>query len=72
MKTYTLYWKDEDTNKVSSKDFFNKPGIDHSAIDDAFDLAQQADTNMQPWMLEEDGCEISSGWGGDQLGSYRF
>ena len=46
MKTYTLYWKNEDTNRVSSKDFTSEPGVDHSAMDAALELAQQADTNM--------------------------
>jgi hypothetical protein len=72
MKTYTLYWKNEDTNRVSSKDFTSKPGVDHSAMDEALELAQEADTNMWPWILEEDGCTVAHGWGGDMLGAYRF
>ena len=72
MKTYTLYWKNEDTNRVSSKDFSNEAGNDHSAMDKALELAQEADTNMWPWILEEDGCEVAHGWGGDLLGAYRF
>ena len=72
MKTYTLYWKNEDTNRVSSKDFSNEAGADHSAMDKALELAQEADTNMWPWILEEDGCEVAHGWGGDLLGAYRF
>ena len=60
MKTYTLYWKNEDTNRVSSKDFTSEPGVDHSAMDAALELAQEADTNMWPWILEEDGCTVAS------------
>jgi len=64
MKTYTLYWKNEDTNRVSSKDFTSEPGVDHSAMDAALELAQQADANMWPWLLERDGQEVASGWDG--------
>ena len=46
MKTYTLYWKDEDTNRVRSEEFSNKTGWDHSAMDAALEMAQEADTNM--------------------------
>jgi hypothetical protein len=72
MKTYTLYWKDEDTNRVRSEEFSNKTGWDHSAMDAALEMAQEADTNMFPWLLEEDGCEVAHGWGGDLLGAYRY
>jgi len=51
MRTYTLYWKNEDTKRVSSKDFTNEAGVDHSAMDKALELAQQADDNMWPWIL---------------------
>ena len=69
---YTLYWKNEDTNRVSHKDFMNEDGVDHSAMDAAMELAQEADTNMWPWLLERDGIEVAHGWGGDLIGSYRF
>ena len=69
---YTLYWKNEDTNRVSHKDFMSKDGVDHSAMDAAMELAQEADTNMWPWLLERDGIEVAHGWGGDLIGSYRF
>ncbi len=72
MKTYILYWKDEDSNKVRSEEFSNKTGWDHSAMDAALEMAQEADTNMFPWILEEDGCTVAHGWGGDRLGDYRF
>ena len=72
MKTYTLYWKDEDTNRVRSEEFSNKTGWDHSAMDAALEMAQEADTNMFPWLLEEDGCTVAHGWGGDMIGAYRF
>jgi hypothetical protein len=71
-KTYTITWKDEDSNRVSSKDFTNKEGIDHSGMDEALAIAQQADTNMWPWVLEEDGTEVAHGWGGDQMGNGRL
>ena len=69
---YTLYWKNEDTNRVSHKDFMGEDGVDHSAMDAAMELAQEADTNMWPWLLERDGLEVAHGWGGDLIGSYRF
>ena len=72
MKTYTLYWKDEDTNRVRSEEFSNKTGWDHSAMDAALEMAQEADTNMFPWLLEEDGCTVAHGWGGDMIGAYSF
>ena len=72
MKTYTLYWKDEDTNRVRSEEFSNKTCWDHSAMDAALEMAQEADTNMFPWLLEEDGCTVAHGWGGDMIGAYRF
>ena len=70
--TYTVYWKDEDTNRVSHKDFTGQDGIDHSAMDDAMALAQVADGNMWPWLMERDGVEVAYGWGGDMIGSYRY
>ena len=69
---YTLYWKNEDTNRVSHKDFMGEDGVDHSAMDAAMELAQEADGNMWPWLLERDGVEVAHGWGGDLIGSYRF
>ena len=70
--TYTVYWKNEDTNRVNSKDFTGQDGVDHSAMDEALEFTQDADTNMWPWLLERDGVEIAYGWGGDLLGSYRY
>ena len=72
MKTYTITWKDEDTNRVSSRNFTNKSGIDHSAMDEALAVAQEADGNMWPWVLEEDDAVVAHGWGGDQLGVKLF
>ena len=69
---YELSWKNEDTNRVSSKKFTGEEGKDHSAMDAALELAQEADGNMWPWVLERDGQEIASGGGGDLLGSYRY
>ena len=60
------------TNRVSSKKFTNERGKDHSAFDAACEMAQVLDGNMWPWVIERDGEEILHGWGGDQLGSYRF
>ena len=70
--TYELTWKNEDTNRVSSKKFTGEDGKDHSAMDEALELAQQADGNMWPWVLERDGEEIRHGWGGDQLNRGRL
>ena len=39
---YKLTWKNEDTNRVSSKKFTGEDGKDHSAMDDALELAQEA------------------------------
>jgi hypothetical protein len=69
---YTVYWKNEDTNRVSHKDFTGQDGVDHSAMDDAMEHAQVVDGNMWPWLLERDGEEVAYGWGGDLLGSYRY
>ena len=41
-------------------------------MDDAMALAQVADGNMWPWLMERDGVEVAYGWGGDLLGSYRY
>tara|TARA_Y100000401_G_scaffold69558_1_gene55722 strand:+ start:110 stop:355 length:246 start_codon:yes stop_codon:yes gene_type:complete len=65
MKTYILYWKDEDTNRVRSEEFSNKTGWDHSAMNAALEMAEEANANMFPWLLEEDGCMVASGWNGD-------
>lgn len=72
MKTYTITWKNEDTNRVSSKHFDNKLGVDHSGMDEALAVAQEADGNMWPWVLEEDDAVVAHGWGGDQLGVKLF
>jgi len=69
---YELTWKNEDTNRVSSKKFAGEAGKDHSAMDAALELAQEADGNLWPWVLERDGQEIASGWGGDQLNRGRL
>ena len=70
--TYKLTWKDEDTNRVSSKEFTGQSGVDHSAMDDALAMAQVVDGNLWPWSLERDGQEISYGWGGEQLNRGRL
>ena len=69
MRTYTLYWKDEDTNRVRSEEFSNKTGWDHSAMDAALEMAEEADANLFPWLLEEDGFVVAFGRGGEYLGS---
>ena len=69
MRTYTLYWKDEDTNRVRSEEFSNKTGWDHSAMDAALEMAEEADANLFPWLLEEDGFVVAFGRGGERLGS---
>jgi len=69
MRTYTLHWKDEDTNRVRSEEFSNKTGWDHSAMDAALEMAEEADTNLFPWLLEEDGYVVAFGRGGERLRS---
>jgi len=69
--TYKLSWKDEDTNRVSSKEFTGN-GEDHSAFDDAFAMASVVDGNLWPWVIERDGEQIAHGWGGDQLDRGRL
>ena len=69
MKTYKLYWKDEDTNRVRSEEFSNKTGWDHSAMDAALEMAEEADANLFPWLLEEDGYVVAFGRGGERRGS---
>ena len=59
--TYELSWKNEDTNRVSSKKFTNERGKDHSAFDAACEMAQVLDGNMWPWIIERDGEEILHG-----------
>ena len=61
MRTYTLYWKDEDTNRVRSEEFSNKTGWDHSAMNAALEMAEEADANLFPWLLEEDGYVVAFG-----------
>ena len=72
MRTYTLYWKDEDTNRVRSEEFSNKTGWDHSAMNAALEMAEEASDNGFPWLLEEDDTVVAHGWGGDSIGAYRF
>ena len=72
MRTYTLYWKVEDTNKVRSEEFSNKTGWDHSAMNAALEMAEEANDNGFPWVLEEDGCQVAHGNNGDLLGAYRY
>ena len=69
---YKLTWKDEDTNRVSSKEFTGQGGKDHSAFDDAFAMASVVDGNLWPWVIERDGEQIAHGWGGDQLNRGRL
>jgi len=64
---YKITWKNEDTNRVSSKEFTGKDGKDHSAMDKALEVAQEADGNLWPWTLERDGQEVAYGWGGEGL-----
>ena len=69
---YKLTWKDEDTNRVSSKEFTGQDGEDHSAFDDAFAMASVVDGNLWPWVIERNGEQIAHGWGGDQLDRGRL
>ena len=69
--TYKLSWKDEDTNRVNSKEFTGN-GEGHTAFDDAFAMASVVDGNLWPWVIERDGEQISQGWGCDQLDRGRL
>ena len=69
--TYKLTWKDEDSNRVNSKEFTGN-GEEHSAFHDAFTMASVADGNLWPWVIERDGEQIAHGWGGDQLDRGRL
>ena len=68
---YKLTWKDEDSNRVNSKEFTGN-SEDHSAFHDAFAMASVADGNLWPWVIERDGEQIAHGWGGDQLDRGRL
>ena len=64
---FKLTWKDEDGNRVSSREFENEKGVDHSGSMAALNLAQQADNNGWPWIIEKNGETMSHGQGGDLL-----
>ena len=35
-------------------------------------MAEEANKNGFPWVLEEDGCQVAHGNNGDLLGVYRY
>ena len=61
---FKLTWKDEDSNRVSSREFENEKGVDHSGSMAALNLAQQADNNGWPWIIEKNGETMCHGQGG--------
>jgi hypothetical protein len=74
---YKFTWKDEDTNRVYTKKFkseygFRGDGVDHAALQDALEYAQAADATMSPWVIDCDGHEVASAWGGSQLDEGRL
>ena len=42
------------------------------AMDAALEMAEEANDNGFPWVLEEDGCQVAHGNNGDLLGAYRY
>ena len=42
---FKLTWKDEDSNRVSSREFENEKGVDHSGSMAALNMAQVIDGN---------------------------
>ena len=64
---FKLTWKNEDSNRVSSREFENEKGVDHSGSMAALNLAQQADNNGWPWIIEKNGETMCHGQGGDLL-----
>jgi len=69
---FVLTWKDEDSNRVSSKEFVNKIGKDHSGSMDALNMASVIDGNGWPWIIEKNGETMCHGWGGDLLDMGRI
>ena len=69
---FKLTWKDEDSNRVSSREFENEKGVDHSGSMAALNLAQQADNNGWPWIIEKNGETMCHGQGGDLLDRGRL
>ena len=41
-------------------------------MDAALEMAEEANDNGFPWVLEEDGCQVAHGNNGDLLGAYRY
>ena len=64
---FKLTWKDEDSNRVSSREFENEKGVDHSGSIAALNMAQVIDGNGWPWIIEKNGETMCHGWGGDLL-----
>ena len=64
---FVLTWKDEDSNRVNSKEFVNEVGKDHSGSMAALNMAQVIDGNGWPWIIEKNGETMCHGQGGDLL-----
>ena len=69
---FKLTWKDEDSNRVSSREFENEKGVDHSGSMAALNMAQVIDGNGWPWIIEKNGETMCHGWGGDLLDRGRL
>ena len=64
---FVLTWKDEDSNRVNSKEFVNEIGKDHSGSMAALNMAQVINDNGWPWIIEKNGETMCHGQGGDLL-----
>ena len=69
---FKLTWKDEDSNRVNSKEFVNEIGKDHSGSMAALNMAHVIDGNGWPWIIEKNGETMCHGWGGDLLDRGRL
>ena len=60
---FKLTWKDEDSNRVNSREFENEKGVDHSGSMTALNMAQVINDNGWPWIIEKNGETMCHGWG---------
>ena len=67
-----LTCKDEESNRVNSKEFVNKIGKDHSGSMAALNMAHVIDGNGWPWIIEKNGETMCHGQGGDLLDRGRL
>ena len=69
---FVLTWKDEDSNRVNSKEFVNEIGKDHSGSMAALNMAHVINENGWPWIIEKNGETSCHGNGGDLLDRGRL